>query len=273
MNREDREMTKRFEGKTAVIVGGAGGIGWAITQGLISEGAKVTVGDMDQTLLDSMVEEFGSDLVCVRTDATKQDEQKALVDTAVRKFGKLDIAFNVAGGSKMGLIDEGSVDDWDWTVDLCLKGTYLGMRYQLRAMKENGGGSIVNISSINAVNPAWADSAYNAAKNGVISLTQTAVIENAKYGIRCNAVLPGLTDTKMTQSWWKVPEIREAYMNKIPMKRKGQPEEVGKAALFLASDDASYINAASLLVDGGRAAAGYPNFIEALEKDRTLWEV
>jgi len=119
----------------------------------------------------------------------------------------------------------------------------------------------------------WADSAYSAAKNAVITLTQTAVLENAKHNIRCNAILPGLIDTKMTQSWTVVPEIDKAFRDKIPMHRAGKPEEIAKAALFLASDDASYVSGTTLLVDGGWAAAGYPDISQMLEKDCSLWEV
>jgi len=266
-------MKKRFTDKVAVIVGGAGGIGGEIVSALLDEGAKVVVGDMDKKALADMKEKFGSNYTGVVTNAVKKEEQEALVRVACDKYGSIDIAINAAGGSKMGLIDEGDISDWEDTIDLCLKGTYLGMKYQIKAMKKSNGGNIVNISSINAVDPAWADSAYNCAKKAVISLTQTAVLENAKYNIRCNAILPGLIDTKMTQGWLAVPEIRKAYMDKIPMKRSGKPHEIANVALFLASEESSYVNASALLVDGGRAAAGYPNIIDALEKDRSLWEV
>lgn len=265
-------MARRFEGKTAVVVGGAGGIGNAIVTALINEGAKVAVGDMDEKRLAEMESEFAPNLLGVKTNVTKSEDQGNLIAETIKKFGKVDAAFNVAGGSKMGLIDEGSIDDWQWTIDLCLKGTYLGMKYQIQAMKDNGG-SIVNISSINALTPMWGDSAYNAAKKGVISLTETAILENAKYNIRCNSVIPGQIDTKMTRGWRAIPEINDEYMRRIPMKRPGKPEEVANAALFLASDEASYITGTSILVDGGRLATGYPNIAPFLEKNRSLWEV
>ena len=152
-------MSERFKGKAAVVVGGAGGIGSAIVIALLNQGAKVAVGDMDEARLNAMEAELGSGLIGIKTNVTKAEDQEKLVKSAINQFGKLDAAFNVAGGSKMGLIAEGSIKHWDWTIDLCLKGTYLGMRYQIRAMKDNGGGSIVNISSINAVTPMWGDSA------------------------------------------------------------------------------------------------------------------
>lgn len=266
-------MAGRFEGKTAVVVGGAGGIGNAIVTGLLAEGAKVAVGDMNETRLKEMELDFQGDLIGIKTDAVSCEDQRRLVDKTVEVFGKLDVAFNVAGGSKMGLIDTGAVENWDWTIELCLKGTYLGLRYQIAAMKNNGGGSIVNISSANAVTPMWGDSAYNAAKKGVISLTETAMLENTEYNIRCNAVIPGQIDTKMTRGWRAVSEINDEYMRRIPMKRPGMPDEIANAALFLAGDEASYITGATLVVDGGRIAAGYPNIAPYLKKHPDLWEI
>lgn len=266
-------MSERFKEKTAVVVGGAGGIGSAIVTELINQGARVAVGDMDEGRLEAMEKEYAPSLIGIKTNVTKANDQQELVKQTVKAFGKIDFAFNVAGGSKMGLIDEGTIESWDWTIDLCLKGTYLGMKYQIKAMREHGGGSIVNIASINALTPMWGDSAYNAAKKGVLSLTETAVLENAKYNIRCNAVIPGQIDTKMTRGWRAVPEINEEYMRRIPMKRPGKPEEVAKAAIFLASDEASYITGTSILVDGGRLTTGYPNIAPFLEKNPSLWEV
>ncbi|MEE0772568.1 MAG: SDR family NAD(P)-dependent oxidoreductase [Anaerovoracaceae bacterium] len=266
-------MSGRFEGKAAVVVGGAGGIGNAIVTALLADGAKVAVGDINEDRLKEMELEFQGALIGIKTDAISYDDHKNLVEKALETFGKLDLAFNVAGGSKMGLIDTGSVENWEWTIDLCLKGTYLGLKHQIAAMKVCGGGSIVNISSANAITPMWGDSAYNAAKKGVISLTETAMLENTEYNIRCNAVIPGQIDTKMTRGWREVSEINDEYMRRIPMKRAGTPDEVANAALFLASDDASYITGTTLIVDGGRIAAGYPNIAPYLQKHPDLWEV
>lgn len=274
-------MERRFEGKNAVVAGGAGGIGSAIVRALIREGANVTVGDVDIDELEKMKREFGDAFTGIRTDVTSEEDQQTLVQKAVRVYGSVDSAFNVAGGSHMGLITDGSIEDWDWSINLCLKGTYLGMRYQLQAMKEQSlaeveqkrNRSIVNISSINALTPMWGDSAYNAAKRGVISLTETAVLENTKYGIRCNCVVPGQIDTKMTRAWRAVPEINREYMRRIPMHRPGRPDEVASAALFLASDEASYITGTYIVVDGGRLCTGYPDIAPFLEQNPELWEV
>lgn len=266
-------MLGKFDGKVAVVVGGAGGIGYAIVTALLAEGAKVVIGDMNESRLKEIEDEFKGDVIGIKTNVTNDNDQKTLIKTTVEKFGKLDMAFNVAGGSKMGLIDTGSIENWDWTIELCLKGTYLGLKHQIAEMKKNGGGSIVNISSANAITPMWGDSAYNAAKKGVISLTETVMLENTEYNIRCNAVIPGQIDTKMTRGWRAVSEINDEYMRRIPMKRPGTPDEVANAALFLASDDASYITGTTLVVDGGRIAAGYPNIAPYLQKHPDLWEV
>lgn len=266
-------MARRFEAKTAVVVGGAGGIGNAIVFALLKEGAKVAAGDMNDVRLKEMEAEYGDDFIGVKTNVVDSEDHNKLIEAAIVQFGGVDAAFNVAGGSKMGLIDTGSVDNWDWTIDLCLRGTYLGMRHQIQAMKANGGGSIVNISSANAITPMWGDSAYNAAKKGVISLTETAMLENAEYNIRCNAVIPGQIDTRMTRGWRAISEINDEYMRRIPMKRPGTPKEVAGAALFLASDEASYITGTTIVVDGGRIAAGYPNIAPFLQKHPELWSV
>lgn len=250
-------MSGKFKGKVAVVAGDAAGVGNAIVTALLAEEAKVAVGYMNESGIRELEEEFGDDLICVKTNVVDSAEQKKLVQTAVDTFGKLDVAFNVASGSKMGLIDTGSEENWDWTIELCLKGTYLGMKYQIQAMKQNGGGSIVNISSANAITPIWGDSAYNAAKKGVISLTESAMIENAEYNIRCNAVIPGQINMSTANDRKADNDCIVEDVKGIPMKRLGKPDEVANVALFLASDEASYVTGSTIIVDGGGITAGY----------------
>lgn len=263
----------RFENKVAIVVGGAGDMGFEFVKKLHNEGAKVVIGDLAVDRMKEIETELGENVIGVKTDVTVEDDHKNLVSTALEKFGSVDIAINIAGGSKMGLIDEGSVEDWDWTMDLKLKGTYYGMRHQIPAMKQTGGGNIVNVASINAVTPMWGDGAYNVANAGIISLTQTCVLENTEDNIRCNTILPGQIDTKMTKGWRAIPEINDEYMRRIPMHRPGKPEEVANAVMFFASDESSYINGASLIVDGGRACTGYPNIAPFLKLHPELWAV
>ena len=249
----------RFNDKVAVVVGGTTGIGLEIVKGLLNEGAYVVVGARRKELLDDLEKKYGNKVVGVQSDATVEEDQAKLVNTAVEKFGRLDLGFNVAGASKSGKIGDISEEDWMWTVNLCLKGVFLGMKHQINQMKKNGGGAIVNVSSLNSDVPMWGGSAYSSAKAGVSMLTKNAVLEYTNDNIRFNALLPGLIETPLTNELTNVEAINEAYMERIPMRRTGKPEEMAKAALFLASDDASYITGSTLIADGGWATTGYPD--------------
>lgn len=249
----------RFKDKVAVVTGGTSGIGLAIVRGFIEEGGKVVVGARGEEALNAVKNEFGDNVETIKADVVNESDHEKLVNAAIEKFGKLDVAFNVAGAQKPGTIEMISEDDWMWTINLCLKGVFLGMKQQINAMKKNGGGSIVNISSLNAEVPMWSGSAYATAKAGVSMLTKNAVLENTKDNIRFNALLPGLIETPLTKQMTGIEVINNAFMERIPMKRAGKPEEMAKAALFLASDDASYITGATLIADGGWSTTGYPD--------------
>lgn len=249
----------RFKDKVALVCGGSSGIGLAIVEGIVEEGGKCVVTARNQDRLDEVKNKFGDKVEVFSADVTKEEDHIKAVELALEKFGKLDLAFNVAGGSKVGTIDSISTEDWLWTIDLNLKGTFLGMKHQLNALKKNGGGAIVNVSSLNSEVPMWGGSAYASAKAAVSMLTKNCSLENAKDNIRCNALLPGLTATPLTKDLTDVPAINDAYMERIPMKRAGTPEEMAKAALFLASDDASYVNGSILIVDGAWQNTGYPD--------------
>nr|WP_294517267.1 SDR family NAD(P)-dependent oxidoreductase [uncultured Rhodopila sp.] len=246
-------LKERFAGKVAVVTGAASGIGLAITQRLLAEGAKVAGSDL-QPLAD-----LGEGFVGIEVDVTREVSAEALVATAVARFGAVDVAFNVAGGARGGYIVDLAEADWDFTVDLCLKGVFLGMKHQARQMMRQGGGSIVNIASLNAHVPMHAGSAYAAAKAGVEMLSRNGAPEFAEFGIRVNAVLPGLVQTPLTRRHFDNPEALAAFEQRIPMRRPAQPAEIAAPALFLASPDASYVNGASLLVDGAWAVSGYPD--------------
>jgi len=251
--------TNKFEGKVAIVAGGTTGIGLEIVRNFVNEGGKVVIGARRKELLESLKKELGENVVTVQADVTVEGDQINLVKTAVEKFGKLDVAFNVAGGSKVGCIADISEEDWMWTVNLCLKGVFLGMKHQISEMRKSGGGAIVNVSSLNSEVPMWGGSAYSAAKAGVSMLTKNAVLEYTKDNIRFNALLPGLIETPLTEGLINHEAIYDAYMDRIPMKRTGRPQEMASAALFLASDDASYITGSTLIADGGWATTGYPD--------------
>jgi meso-butanediol dehydrogenase/(S,S)-butanediol dehydrogenase/diacetyl reductase len=243
----------RFAGKVAVVTGAASGIGRAITRRLLEEGARVVGTDLHP------MAGLGADFVGIEGDVTKETSAEAVVAAAVERFGAVHAAFNVAGGARGGYIVDLAEADWDFTVDLCLKGVFLGMKHQARQMMRQGSGSIVNVASLNAHVPMHAGSGYAAAKAGVEMLSRNGALEFAEFGIRVNAVLPGLVQTPLTRRHFDNPDALAAFEARIPMGRPAQPEEIAAPALYLASDDASYVNGASLLVDGAWAVSGYPD--------------
>jgi meso-butanediol dehydrogenase / (S,S)-butanediol dehydrogenase / diacetyl reductase len=249
----------RFEGRVAVITGGASGIGLAIARRLHDEGARVVAADLDLDRLQQIEAELGERFVGVRADVTREADIAAMMERAVERFGAVHCAFNVAGASRPGYIVDLAEGDWDFTVDLCLKGVFLSMKHQARQMIRQRGGCIVNVASLNAHVPMHAGSAYAAAKAGVEMLTKNGALEFAADGIRVNAILPGLVQTPLTRRHFDNPEAHAAFVERIPMGRAAQPEEMAGPALFLASDDASYVSGASLLVDGAWAVSGYPD--------------
>ncbi len=249
----------RFSNKVAIVTGGASGIGYAIAERLIQEGASVVAADLNTERLETIQAQLGERFYGVKANVTLEEDSEKLVHAAVERFGGLHLAFNVAGASKVGVITELSESDWDFTVDLCMKGVFLGMKHQARQMAKQGGGAIVNVASLNAQVPMYAGSAYASAKAGVEMLTKNGALEMARNGIRVNAILPGLIDTPLTAGLLANEEIHAAYMERIPMKRAAKPEEMTGPALFLASDDAGYVNGASLIVDGAWATSGYPD--------------
>ena len=248
----------RFAGKVAVVAGGASGIGLAILQGLRREGARVVCGDVSEERLGEVARLAEDGLATLRTDVTREAEVAALMALAIERFGALDCVFNVAGASRPGYIVDLSEEDWDFTVDLCLKGVFLGMKHAARHMLGRGG-AIVNIASLNAHVPMHAGAAYASAKAGVEMLTKSGALEMTPDGVRVNAVLPGLVQTPLTRRHFDNQAALEAFLARIPMGRAAQPEDIAGPALFLASDEARYVSGASLLVDGAWAVTGYPD--------------
>lgn len=253
-------MSGRFAERTALVTGAASGIGLAITQQVLREGGRVAGSDINGDLLKHVAKDLGPRFTALAADVTKEADAEALVALAVERGGRLDMAFNVAGGNRAGYIVDQSEADWTFVVDLCLKGVFLGLKHQGRQMlRQGGGGAIVNIASLNAHVPMFAGSAYATAKAGVEMLTRNAALEWGDRGVRVNAVLPGLVETPLTRPHFQDQERLAAFKSRIPMGRPAQPEEIAGPALFLASTDASYVSGASLLVDGAWAVSGYPD--------------
>jgi meso-butanediol dehydrogenase/(S,S)-butanediol dehydrogenase/diacetyl reductase len=250
--------SSRFEGKTAVVTGAASGIGRAIAQRFAAEGGTVIAGDIDEDGLRSLRDEVGSRIDILRCDVTDEADVAALIERSGDRG--LDAMFNVAGGNRPGLITEMSEDDWEFTVALCLKSVFFGVKHAARSMIATGtAGSIVNIASLNSRVPMVFGAAYSASKAGVASLTESAAIEFGERGIRVCTVSPGLTATPLIGPMMAIPGAEAAFMQRIPLRRPAQPGDIAGAALFLSSDDAAYITGVNLFVDGGWEHTAYPD--------------
>ena len=250
----------RYAGKVALVTGAASGIGRATATRLVAEGAMVVGGDVNVDALEILAKDLGEQFVGQRCDVTLEVDVAALVATAVDRFGGLHAAFNIAGGSRPALIVDMTEEDWDFTVDLCLKGVFLGVKHQARQMiAQGGGGAIVNIASLNSRVPMFFGASYAAAKAGVVMVGQNAALELGEHGIRVCTVSPGLTDTPLVAALTGDAEANAAYLERIPLKRPASPEDVASAATYLASDDASYITGVNLFVDGAWEQTAYPD--------------
>ena len=251
--------SKRFDEKIAFVTGASSGIGLAISKKLMEEGAVVAGFARTEEKLKKIEEEYKGKFFPIAGDATNPEDVEEAVKKTIEQFGRIDTAFNVAGSSIFGTVTDQEIKDWKYVIDLCLNGVFYSIKYVANEMKKQGGGTIVNITSLNSHVPMYGGSSYTAAKAGAEMLTKNAAIELARYGIRVNAVLPGLVETALTDGLTGVDAINAAYMDRIPARRAGQPEEIAGPSLFLASDEASYINGASLVVDGGWEQTGYPD--------------
>jgi len=254
---------RRFEGQVAIVTGGASGIGDAIARKLLAEGATVAALDIDESLLTERRRELGSAFEGVCGDVTDEDCVAQFVSGCADRFGRLDAAFNVAGASHGGSIVDHAIDDWNFTVDLCLTGVLLSLKHEARQMLAHGRGAIVNVSSVCAHIPVHGGAAYCSAKAGVEMLTKVAALELGEKGIRVNAILPGYTYTPGMRMAEESPAHDTAIVERIPLGRAATPAEIAAPALFLATDDARYIAGASLVVDGGWELAGSPDLRSA----------
>lgn len=250
-------MTQRFDGKVAVVTGGASGIGLAIVRRFIAEGGRAVIADVNGQSLGAVEAELGAAALPVELEVRDEAAVQAMVEQTLTHFGQLDCAFNCAGVNLPGELVDLDAGDWDRVLDICLKGTWLCLKHEARAMA--AGGAIVNIASLNSHVPMIGGGAYACAKAGVEMLGRNAALELARRKIRVNTVSPGLTDTPLVSVFKEVPGLEAAFMDRIPLERWGTPEDMAAAALFLASDDAGYISGSNLFVDGAWETTGYPN--------------
>jgi NAD(P)-dependent dehydrogenase (short-subunit alcohol dehydrogenase family) len=251
----------RLDGKVALITGGASGMGKVASRLFAREGAKVVLTDVADEAGEAVaagIRDGGAQAAYVHADVSRASDAEAMVRFAVDTFGGLTVLYNNAGvfPERDGSVTETPEEVWDLTIGINLKGVYLGCRFGIPAMIESGGGAIVNVASFVALmGAATPQIAYTASKGGVLSMTREIAVEFARRGVRANALCPGPIETPLLQELLADPARRQRRLVHIPMGRFGQAEEIAKAALFLASDESSYMTGAALVVDGGITAA------------------
>ncbi len=269
----------RLHGKVAIVTGAGGrrqrlggsgsGLGRAGALLFAKEGARVVVSDVSEEggqETVSLIKAAGGEAAFIRTDISDSNQVKRMIEFAIETYGKLDILFNNAGvsGSLAGAA-ELTEEDWDTAMAVNLRGVFLCCKYGIVAMIKNGGGSIINMASIGALmggGPPFVGPicAYNTSKGGVVALTHTVAYAYGHKGIRANAILPGTIDTTKHDL---PPKLKQALIDQTPLRRVGQAEEIARVALFLASDESSFVTGASIVVDGGYTLSQgvvYPQF-------------
>jgi len=251
----------RLDGKVAVITGGASGMGMVASKLFAAEGAKVVLTDVADEAGEAVAGEIGGnggEALYVHADVAREGDAEAMVRAAVARFGRLDVLYNNAGimPPPDGSVVDTADDVWDAVLAVNVKGVAHGCRFGIPAMLEGGGGSIVNVASFVAwMGAATPQIAYTSSKGAVLAMTREIAVEYARRGIRCNALCPGPIETPLLMQLLSDERKKQRRFVHIPMGRLGRAEELARAALFLASDDSSFMTGASLIVDGGITAA------------------
>ena len=260
-------MAGRLEGKIAVITGGTSGIGEATAELFVQEGAQVVIAGRSEARGAEIVERLGKQAIYQRTDVTQEEDIKALIALAVDRYGKLDCLFNNAGGKDRGTLETVTSEDFQYSMALLLGSAVFGIKYAAIAMKRQGFGCIINNASIAAIRTGQGGYLYSAAKAAVTHLTKVAGVQLGPFGIRVNAISPGAIATPIFWGGSEVaqtlaPEENQRKMEKLmrnlanstPLPRSGLAKDIANAALFLASDEGSFVNCHDLVVDGGRTS-------------------
>ncbi|HIK41829.1 glucose 1-dehydrogenase [Thermoleptolyngbya sp. M55_K2018_002] len=251
----------RLSNKVALITGAGSGIGRESAILFAKEGAQVAVCDVNlatATETVSLIEAAGGEAIAIQADVSKAADARAMIEAAEAAYGKLNVLFNNAGifHAADGSVLETEEDIWDLTIDINLKGVFLGCKYGIPALLRAGGGSIINTASFVALmGAATAQIAYTASKGGVLSMTREISVEFARQNIRANALCPGPVETPLLQELLADPARRQRRLVHIPPGRFAKAVEMAQAALFLASDESSFVNGATFTVDGGITAA------------------
>ena len=247
----------RLKDKVVIITGGVGGIGSATVRRFAVEGAKLVIVDVNENEGEALASELKDDgyaATFISLDVTNEQQWIRAVDATIEKYGQLDILVNNAGIFRMETVDETDLELWNRIQEVNATGVFLGIKHGAAAMRRSGGGSIVNISSGAGIVGSATGAAYHASKGAVRLLTKAAAIQYAADGIRVNSVHPGVTNTPMIRELMADETAGAGFLAGTPMGRLGRPEEIANAILFLASDEASFITGAELVVDGGFTA-------------------
>lgn len=254
-------MGSRLHGKVAIVTGGVSGIGAATSRLFAAEGALgVVIADVNEPTgkaLEAELDHPGYRALFRRLDVTREDQWIAAIDAVVARYGRLDVLVNSAGrGTPVSrpIVENTTAEAWDEMFATNAKGVFLGIRAAIPAMRQSGGGSIINVASIYALVGSPLGTAYSASKGAVRALTRTAAVQYAKEGIRVNAVFPGYVETPMTREWHAQPDVRRDRIAQTLLGRLAQPEDIAWGILYLASDESSYVTGSELVIDGGVTA-------------------
>jgi len=247
----------RLEGKVALVTGGSDGIGKAIAKTFAKEGAKVVVASRNEAKGKKALAELNGlgEATYFTVDISKPDQVRQMVDYTIQRYGRIDVLVNNAAICPPGDVLTTTEAIWDEVIDVNLKGIFLCCKNVIPHMQANGGGTIVNIGSINSLMAMENEAAYDASKGGVLMLTKAMALDFAKSNIRVNCICPGAIETPMLKASLETAKnpqaARESLVQKHPLRRTGTPNEIAQAALFLATDDSSFITGATIPVDGG----------------------
>ena len=257
----------RFSGKVAIVTGGTSGIGEATVRLLVREGARVAIAARRQEVGDALAKELGADkAIFCKCDVAIRADIEALVAATVKAFGGLDILVNNAAASSFGYTPDLDPATWHQVIATNLDSVFYTARAAIPIFRQRGGGNIVNVASVSGLFGDYGFTAYNASKGGVINYTKALAIDHAQDNVRVNVICPGLVDTPMSAVIGDMG-LHDLWVDSIPMKRGGRPDEIAKIIAFVASDDASFMTGSVIVADGGLSAAtGQPNLPKLLEK-------
>jgi len=247
-------MSGRLDGKVVLITGAGGGLGHAMAQAMAAEGAAVALADISGAQ-DTAAALIGEQAIALHADVTQEDDVRAMIDATLERFGRLDVLCNNAGiDGDLVPLAEMSVENFDRVIAVNLRSVFLGLRYGIPALLAAGGGSVINMASVAAISGMPRGGAYAAAKSGITGITRTAAVENAAAGVRVNAILPAVIQTPMADAVGADDPTLKAAIAATPAGRLDRPEEVASLAVYLASDESTFITGAALTVDGGYSA-------------------